>query len=252
MLSSILPSEAFAFLLVTCRMAAIVMLLPALGEQSVPRRIRVSFGFLLSLVVYSSVRQSLPEMPAGSVELAALIGREIALGIMIALMARLIMTAVHTAGTVLAFQSGLAAAQAFDPNQGTQSAIISTLMTLMAVTLIMVTNIHHLMIMGMVNSYYIFPITESIPFADFAGIAQHYVATSFTLGIMLAAPFIVYSLVYNLGLGLVARMMPQFQVFFIGMPVNIFLGFALFMVVVSSMMMVFLDHFEQYFLQMLG
>jgi flagellar biosynthetic protein FliR len=116
----------------------------------------------------------------------------------------------------------------------------------------MITDMHHMIILGMVNSYKVFPISESIPFADFAGVAVHYVSKSFELGIKLASPFIVYALVYNLGLGLIARMMPQFQVFFIGMPINIFLGFALFMIIVPTMMQYFLQHFRDYFLQLLG
>ncbi|WCL52713.1 flagellar biosynthetic protein FliR [Gimibacter soli] len=252
MLDDVLPSEIFGVLLVLTRVAALVMLMPGLGDASIPAQIRVSFAFLLSIVVYPVVAPLLPAMPPSFVGLVMLMLHEAFLGILIALIVRIFMSATHVAGTIIAYQSGLAAAQSFDPTQGTQSAIIGTFMTLISVTLVMVTNTHHLMIMGMVNSYTRFPANEVVAVADFARVIIHYVGYSFQIGMQLAAPFIVYGLVYNVGLGLIARMMPQFQVFFIGMPLNIFLGFALFAMVLSSMMHYFMDHLQSVLMQFLG
>ncbi len=234
------------------RFAPLVMVMPVLGEQSVPRRIRVSFAFLLSIVIYGAVRDQLVALPSSVFDLLTLIVREIMVGLIIGLMARVLMASTHVAGTVIAFQTGLASAQQFDPNQGGQSAIVASFMTVTAITLIVVTDLHHLMIMGLVNSYNRFPVDGVIQFADFAGVAIYYVVKAFELGIQLSAPFILYALVYNLGLGLIARLVPQFQVFFVGMPANVFMGFLLLMLLIGSMMRLFQERLEQYLLQFLG
>jgi flagellar biosynthetic protein FliR len=251
-LDSFLPQEVFGVILVMTRFAPLVMVMPVLGEQSVPRRVRVSFAFLLSIVIYGAVRDQLVALPSSVFDLLTLVVREIMVGLIIGLMARVLMASTHVAGTVIAFQTGLASAQQFDPNQGGQSAIVASFMTVTAITLIVVTDLHHLMILGLVNSYNRFPIDGVIQFADFAGVAIYYVVKAFELGIQLSAPFILYALVYNLGLGLIARLVPQFQVFFVGMPANVFMGFLLLMLLIGSMMRLFQERLEQYLLQFLG
>jgi flagellar biosynthetic protein FliR len=251
-LDSFLPNEIFSVLLIMTRFTPLVMVMPVLGEQSIPRRIRVSFSFVLSIVIYSAVRDQLVSLPQSIFDLLTLIVHEFIIGLIIGLMARVLMASTHVAGTVIAFQTGLASAQQFDPNQGGQSAIVASFMTVTAITLIVVTDLHHLMIMGLVNSYTRFPVNEAIQHADFAGVAIYYVVETFKLGLQLAAPFLLYALLYNVGLGLIARLIPQFQVFFVGMPANVYMGFLLFMLLIGSMMTLFQERMEAYLTQFLG
>jgi len=252
MLGDVLPQEAYGFILVSIRLTALVMFVPVLGDRSIPVRVRSAFAFSVSLVVYLAIREELPGMPSGLFDLLGLLMREFFIGLVLGLMMRFLMSAVHTAGTVIAFQSGLAAAQAFDPAQGQQSAAVAALLNLIAITLILTTDLHHLMIQGMTHSFYKFPIGEALQVADVASMATNLLASSFLLGFQMASPFIVYGLVYNLGLGLLARMVPGFQVFFIGMPVNIFMGFTLLMFLLASLMTLFLGRFEELLTSMIG
>ncbi len=252
MLGQVLPAEAFGFLLVTMRLAALVMVMPVLGDRSIPRRVRVAFAFILSVIVFAAVRADLPPMPSQLFGLLSLLARELLIGLMLGLVTRILMASTHTAGSLIAFQTGLAAAQSFDPSQGSQTALVATFMTLTAITLIVVTDLHHLLIMAMANSYQKFPAGMAIPYTDFASVIVKYVASAFALGVHMAAPFIVYGVIYNLGLGLIARLIPAFQVFFVGMPINLFLGFTLLMLLLGSMMTLFLDRFENLLLDMLG
>ena len=182
-------------------------------------------------------------MPAGPFALFVLLAHELLIGLIIGTVARIIMASVHTTGTVIAFQVGLAAAQSFDPNQGGQSALVATFMTVIAVTLVFVTETHHLMIEGMYFSYTRFPVGGELQVLDFAMLVTKMVSTAFELGVQLASPFMVYGLVYNVSLGLVARLMPQMPVFFVGMPLNIILGFLLLSLVIGSIMTVYTEHF---------
>lgn len=252
MLGDILANEAFGFILVSIRLSALVMLVPILGDRSIPSRVRVALSLSISFIVYSVIRNDLPSMPPDLFTLITLFLREFLIGMTLALMMRFLMSAMHTAGTVISFQTGLAAARAFDPAQGQQSAVVAAFMNLIAITLILVTDLHHLMIRGMTHSFAKFPIGEELMWADFATTATLLLSSSFALGFQIASPFMVYGLIYNLGLGLLARMVPGFQVFFIGMPINILMGFVLFSLLLGSIMSMFLSRFEELLMSIIG
>jgi flagellar biosynthetic protein FliR len=78
---------------------------------------------------------------------------------------------------------------------------------------------------------------------DVAALATKAFATAFKIGVQLSAPFIVFGLVFNLGLGVLARLMPQMQVFFVGVPLSILGGFLILAIVIATMMGTFLDYF---------
>ncbi len=252
MLDTLLPNEAFGFVLITVRLSIIFLVIPVLGDRSIPTRIRAGFAFMLALIAYPSVQGAFPAVPEGVGQLIMLVFQETLIGAMLGLAVRILMSATHTAGTIIAFQTGLAAAQSFDPSQGTQGALVAAFLNLIAITLILVTDLHHLMIMAIVHSYTNFPVGEAIPFASFATVATRSVADSFMLGFQLSTPFLVYGIVFNVGLGLIGRMIPGFQVFFVGLPMNIAVGFLLFAFLMGSMMTLFLDRFKDLLLGMLG
>lgn len=251
MFSGVAEQTLFAFLLITVRLAPMGMLMPVFSERSVPRRIRVAFALTFALML-APVLTNLPSIPSNPYNLFGLAVMEIMIGSLLALTTRMLMTSTHVAGTIIAFQTGLAAAQTFDPAQGGQSAIISTFMTIVATTLIVAMDLHHIMIRAMVHSYQMFPVGEPIMITDFTRVIIYYVSASFQLGAQLSAPFLVYGVIYNTGLGLIARMVPKIQVFFVGMPINIYLGFILFMTLLPSMMLLFVDQYRDLLESFLG
>lgn len=246
MLQNILPAEAFGFLLVLVRLSALFGFAPAFGEQQIPQRIRVATAVTVSGVVYFLVRDSLPSLPDSPLLLAGFVIVEFLIGLMIAMTARLLFNALNIAGTIVAFQTSLAASQQFDPTQGTQSAIFASFMSVLGVTLIFVTDLHLMMLEAMIDSYRLFPAGRMPPLDDFAEVVLDIVATAFLLGIQISAPFLVFGVVFNIGLGLTARLMPQLPVFFVAMPLNIFVGFLILLIALPAMMMWFLRAFEQH------
>ena len=151
------------------------MVLPALGETSVPARVRLFLALSISLIIYGLIRGSMPLMPVAPVALGVVIVSEVLIGIMIGMSIRLLVSALHIGGTIIAMQSGLAMANAFDPAQGGQTAIVATFMTLVGVTLVFVMDLHHLMISAMYNSYTLFPIGGELAVGSFAEL----ISTSF-------------------------------------------------------------------------
>jgi len=244
MLGELIPAQIFAFMLILARIGGMVMLMPGIGEMAIPPWVRLGLAVAVSAVLFPLVSPVLPVMPVAPPGLALLVGAEAMTGLFIGGMARLLFSALHVGGTIIAFQTGLAAAQSFDPAQQSQSAIIATFMTLIGVNLLFATNLHHLLFRAMADSYVLFVPGKLPPIGQFSELAIATTARSFALGLQLAAPFLVFGLIFNVGLGLVARLMPQLQIFFIAAPAQIMLGFLIFAAVLSSIMMWFLDYFE--------
>jgi flagellar biosynthetic protein FliR len=122
--------------------------------------------------------------------------------------------------------------------------IVGNFLAVLGVALIFATDMHHLVIAAMNDSYLIFKPGEMPLTGDVAQHITQVISTSFRIGIQLAAPFIAFGLLFNLGLGVLARLMPQMQVYFVALPLSIMLGLALLVLVVGAMMGSFLDYLQ--------
>lgn len=241
---SLLPALAAAFMLVFARIGAMVMLLPGLGETNIPVRIKLGIALALTLILLPVHRAAYAiDMQQSLVPLIVLMLHEILIGIVLGATARVTLSALQVAGSVIAQQLGLGFVTAVDPTQGQQGLLIGNFLTILGVTLLFATDSHHLVIAALSDSYKIFSPGEMMPSGDIAALATRAFAAAFKIGMQLAAPFLVFGLVFNLGLGVLARLMPQMQVYFVGVPVSIVIGFLIFAMVLTTMMGAFLDYF---------
>lgn len=236
-----LPVLAATFMLVFARIGTMVMLLPGLGEMSMPVRVRLTVALVLSAMFLPLHRNAynLDLREFGPVLL--MLGHEILIGAILGLVARLSISALQVAGAVIAQQMGLGFVTAIDPGQGQQNVIVGNFLSLLGLTLIFATDLHYLVIAALNDSYRIFAPGASIMVGDVAKLMTDTVGGAFKVGIQLSAPFLIFGLLFNLGLGVLSRLMPQMQVFFIGLPLSILLGFLILLVVVSAMMSTFLE-----------
>lgn len=241
-----LPETAYLYILVFARVGSILMLLPALGEQIIPARMRLGFALVFSAVLYPLVTPTLPALGGDMLAVLASLVHEIAIGLILGAITRLITLAAAMAGSAIAFQAGLSGALGADPtNGGVQGALIGTFLSLLGATLIFATDLHHVALMAIRDSYMIFSPTQPILFGDAAEMAIQSTASAFVIGVQMAAPFLVLGLVFYLGMGLLGRMMPQLQVFFVAMPVTIWVGLVLLGLLLAMMMGWYVTHYEQ-------
>lgn len=240
-----LPETAYLYLLIFARVGTMLMLMPALGEQVIPARLRLSFALAVTLVFYPLLAPSLGPLPEDFVEVLMLMGHEIMIGLILGAITRIITMAAQVAGAVIAYQSGLSFAQSADPTQGgVQGVVVGTFLSFLGTALIFATDLHHVALAAIYESYMVFSPTAPIMVEDAVQMAINAVASAFVIGIQMSAPFIVFGLVFNIGLGILSRLMPQLQVFFIAMPANIAVGLILFALLLTMMMGWYLMHFE--------
>ncbi len=244
---SYLPQAAFLFIMLFARIGTIIMLLPGFGDANVPPRIRLMIGLVFSFVMFPLAEGYYGPSPAGLGGLFPLLGGEVIIGLLIGGIARLMMSALQIAGTAMSFQMGLSYAQSFDPTQGVQSAILGSFLSVIAITLIMVTDMHHMFLVAIKDSYTLFKPGNLPALGDFSQLALNTVAGSFKVGVQITAPFLVFGLIFYLGIGILSRLMPQVQIFFVAMPANIFLGLTLMLLLLSALMMWFLGYLKAAF-----
>ncbi len=237
-----LSGLTYLFLLVFARVGALAMILPALGERGISLRARLVFALVLTATLMPLLGDMSTTIPPTLAGMLAALMREILIGIGIGLVVRLLMGAIQVAATTIAFQMGLGFAQNVDPTQGIQGALFSSFMSVLAITLILASDTHHLLIAAIHDSYTLFPTDAVLPVGDFAAMALNSVTTSFKIAVQIAAPFIAFGLIFYLGMGIISRLIPQIQVFFIAMPMNILLGFLIFAIMISAMMAWFMDY----------
>ncbi|MEA2927883.1 MAG: flagellar biosynthesis protein FliR [Hyphomicrobiales bacterium] len=241
---SFLPAYAAAFVLLFARVGTMVMLLPGLGEMSVPVRMRLVIALLLAAVLFPLHRAAYAiDLRAPGPVLISL-GQELLIGLVLGLTARLTISALQVAGSVVAQQLGLGFVTTVDPTQGQQGIILGNFLTILGITLIFATDLHHMVIAALHDSYRLFRPGEVPVAGDVAMLVTRIIGGAFRVGIQLAAPFLVFGLVFNLALGVLSRLMPQMQVFFVGVPLSILIGFLILLLVVGAMMGGFLSYVE--------
>ncbi len=243
MLERLLALEAFSYLLVFSRLGAAMMLMPGIGEAFIPARVRLLVALTVTAIMFPVVEPLLPKTPDAFIAVLLLVLGEVTVGIFIGSVARVLATALTTTGTIIAFLTGFANATLFNPMIQDQGALTSVFLSLLGTLLIFVTGLHHLLFVALMDSYTMFVPGAGLPFDNFSEAMSRLVAGSFKLGVQLAAPFIVVVTLFYISLGILARLMPQFQVFFVGLPLQIMLGLIIMIVSISAIMMWYLDYF---------
>lgn len=240
-----LVTGVFAFLLMFVRLGTAMMIMPGVGDSFVPQNIRLFMALGMSFVLMPVVQQFVPSpLPAFPV-IFSLIMMEFVVGLFIGTVARIFMSALDVAGMLIATTSGLANAQVFNPSLATQGSITGAFLSMVGVVLLFVTNLHHLLIYGLVESYHMFPVGEVPSSGGMAELITRAFSASFMIGFQIAIPFLVVAMLLYIGMGVLSRLMPQVQVFILALPVQIMLSMLTLALVLSSAMLFWLSKFEE-------
>ena len=239
-----LPVLAAVFLLMFARLGTMVMLMPGLGEQGIPARIRLVVALMLTLVMLPLHRAAYAvDITKNFAPVVGLLVQELMIGVVLGLTVRLALSALQVAGATIAQQLGLGFVTTVDPSQsGQQGVLVGNFLAMLGIALIFATDMHHLVIAALDDSYRLFQPGAVLPTGDIAELMITTVGGAFRVGVQIAAPFLIFGLLFNVGLGVLARLMPQLQVFFLGVPASIMIGFALLMLLVGALMATFLGY----------
>lgn len=221
------------------------MIMPTVGDSFVSARIRLLFALALCAVVTPALAPHLPNIMDMGDSFVLLVVMEAVIGLFIGTVARILISTLDVAGMLISSQMGLANAQIFNPGMASQGSIVGAMLSVTGVVLLFATNLHHVLIYAVFDSYISFPPGGLPATQSMAEMISLTVAKSFMVGFQLAVPFIVVGMMTYIMMGVLARVMPQIQVFIVVLPLQIFLGMVTLLLVVSTLFLIWLQYFEE-------
>ena len=217
-------AEFERFLFVFFRVGALILFVPVLGSRQVPASMKIGLILFTSIVIFPLVQaRPLPE-PQGIFDLAVFLLSDVTIGLGIAYITRLIFAAVQIAGTVVDFQMGFGVVNVIDPQTDTQVSVTAQFHNIVAVLIFLAIDAHHFILQAIVESFFIINPAE----INFSSLTPEYMlylfSGTFTTAVKIAAPIMAILFFLSVGLGLVARTVPQMNVFIVGFPLQIGVG----------------------------
>ncbi len=218
------PEQVQVFLFALLRVSAILVTMPIIGNAFVPRQVKGGLSLLMTIIIYPSVQQELPGVTLEFFPVLLRMATEVFIGIIIGFTARFVFAGIQFAGDIIGFQMGFSIASIFDPSTSQQVSIISEFQFMMAMLIFLFMDAHHIFLTALVDSFRILHLTN-VHFS--VGLFQRLITLSgdvFVIAVKISAPIVAVLLFVNVGLGVIARTVPQINIFIVGIPLQIAVG----------------------------
>lgn len=212
------------FLLVLVRILSIVMLMPMFGYPGIPRQAKIGLGVCLSLLLFPIVQEEKIELPSEVLSFFLVVGKEVVVGLVIGFATALLFTGIQLSGQLVGMQMGFGLANVIDPQSGMQVSIIAQFEYLVAILMFLVIDGHHFLLRALKASFERIPIAGVHLSGAVAWEILRITAWVFVVAIKIGAPMIAALFLTKVALGIVARTVPQMNVFIVGFPLNIGIG----------------------------
>ncbi len=239
-------TEFIPFFLVTCRVIGLFVSMPFLSQIEISGRFRffaaLGFAFLITPVLSLSVDVTMNFTTIGIYAV-----REIFIGFFIGMIGRTLLMIMDIAGSMISTQIGLSSATILNPGFASQGALTSLIMVLFGTAIFLSLDLHHLMFRGLVQSYHLFPINKPLMMDDITKGYIQLFSTVFWIGIQLSTPFTIAFIVIQVCFGLMNRMIPQMQIFFVSLPFQIWAGLTIMLLIGGAMLLSFGKTFDHEF-----
>ncbi|MBS4189245.1 flagellar type III secretion system protein FliR [Bacillus sp. FJAT-49705] len=240
------------FLLIFVRVTSFFLMMPLFSYRSIPTAAKIGLGFFMALIMMFTI--DIPEISIDS-HYFLLVMKEALIGLLIGFIAYLILSAIQIAGGFIDFQMGFAIANVIDPQTGAQSPLMGQYLYTIALFFLLTVNGHHLMLDGIFYSYQFIPLDKPwIPFGneDMADYIIKAFNSMFVIAFQMSIPIVGCLFLVDIALGIVARTVPQLNVFVVGLPVKIGVSFIVLIAVMSIMLVVVSQLFETMLYTMRG
>ncbi len=233
------------FTLILFRISGIFFFSPFFSSLAINGRVRVGFSFFVSFLIYNIVpKSSIAIVNMDFLIYAMLLIKELFIGALLGFLVAVVFSTIQTASQIYSMNMGLMMASAYDPLSQNQTPVLGQLKNLFVLALFFIYGIHRLMILRIIDTFYYSPIgqiTYNVPQITEFFIKQF--AYYFFVAIQISLPVIGVLLLIDMTLGILSRIAPQMNVFFIGMPLKLLVGF----IVLSSFAPYFVNFYTLVF-----
>jgi flagellar biosynthesis protein FliR len=220
-----LPIEQiYRFLFILVRVASLLFVIPFFESHNVPVLVKTGLAMAVAWLLLPQVHSIPPSLNTSPVVFALGLASEVAIGLIIGFMLQLVFVGVQLAGQTAGFQMGFAIANVVDPASSMQIPILSQFLNLFALMIFLSLDIHYYFIKALVDGFEIIPFWGAQFDGNIFDLLVRTVSNAFVIAVKIGAPVMVALLLTSVALGLIARTVPQMQIFIVAMPVKIILG----------------------------
>jgi flagellar biosynthetic protein FliR len=205
---------------------------PILGNKQVPARVKVGLSVLIALIIAPTLGD-IPTVAAGSPQGLLILIQQIIVGLALGFTLRLIFTAVEMAGELAGLQMGLGFASFYDPLNAAYTPIVARWMGMIAALAFLVLNGHLYMLSTLVESFHTLPIGQMFPHQGYFAVAQ-WGGSIFVYALQISMPILAALLITNIALGILTRAAPQLNLFAVGFPITLAIGFFVLTLIMPS------------------
>lgn len=244
--------QIFISILLLSRIGSSFYLMPIFGERVLPALVKLALIVIVT-VFFSSAFENNVQVPKTLLEIAILIIYEIVVGLFIGLVCKIIASSMHTAGMAIGSSMGISAAVMFDISQGDQGSLVGIFMNMLMIALLLSMNVHITLVESLYNSYRYMPIGGL--FKNTINVVEVLVSSisfAWQIALQISAPFIVSSLIMFIGAGVLSRLMPQIQIFFLILPIQIIIGLIMISVTIPVLLRWFIERYYEHISTFLG
>lgn len=242
-----LPHDAFAFSLILTRVAGVIILLPGLGEVAAPAMVRVGLAGAVTILLLPGLMPTFPGSPATILDYAVMVASSLITGLWLGWLARTITFALGMSGQWIAAILGLSNVLAPDIITGGEEPALGRLLDLASPVLLLITGLYAMPLVALSSSFDVIPPGGFLPIGDGMQIVVTAVVRCFLLALQLSAPFVVAAICWNIALGIISRLVPRVQIYFLGLPGQILGGLGLLAVLISALLHAWLQATSQDF-----
>jgi flagellar biosynthetic protein FliR len=250
MSENILLSEFWPAMVVSARMIGLFTWMPGFGDLHIPFRMRMMIA--LGVAAAFATTLNVPHYPINSSYMSAMFISEYLTGTFLGITLKIFLSALETAGTIMSQSIGLSNALVPNLVENDQTSILTSFFTLSGVTFMFVFDLHHLILWGVYNSYELIPVGTFNILNSKAFMITHCVNEAFLYALKFSMPFFIFGNVVYLGMGILNKLIPQIQVFFLSMPIQILVGLIILMFSVGFILTSFLEYVSQSWTRLMG
>lgn len=237
-------NQLLGVLFIFARLSGIFMLVPGFNSHTIPPQIKLSLALAIAVALAS-------QMPLIEASLAPLVvtqrlAFELGIGLFLGAMVYIFFALLDVLGNIIGLQGGFSSAVMLNPSAGIQEILPAGFLSLLGTMLFFSLDLHHLLIQGLFKSFEIFAWNKPLIVGDIGQTLLRRLAESFSLAIQLATPFIIANIVIMIGLGFLNRIMPQLQVIFLAMPLQVLLALSLLALLLSALMGIYNGAFQSF------
>jgi flagellar biosynthesis protein FliR len=232
------PQIWAAYFLIVCRVGTIFMVAPLFGSRSTPTQVKIALSLVLSLVMLPLATANLTTLPDTAPEFLGLVAREILVGVLVGFAVQVVFTALAAAGHIVGLQMGFSLANVVDPLTASHTSLLDQYYALLATLVFFTVNGHHALIVAVQQTFELVPIGGTEFVIPSGPVLLRWGSEIFAIALRIALPVMAALLLADVALAVMARSVPQLNVFVVGMPAKLIVAFGLLVITIPIAVMI--------------